>query len=36
MTDQSHQCVMIGIPGASASGKSRSASTLYREMRGQV
>ncbi|HAH4755976.1 TPA: uridine kinase, partial [Escherichia coli] len=29
MTDQSHQCVIIGIAGASASGKSLIASTLY-------
>lgn len=35
MTDQSHQCVIIGIAGASASGKS-CASTLYRELREQV
>jgi uridine kinase len=36
MTDQSHQCVIIGIAGASASGKSLIASTLYRELRDQV
>ena len=36
MTDQSHQCVIIGIAGASASGKSLIASTLYRELREQV
>lgn len=36
MTDQSHQCVIIGIAGASASGKSLIASTLYREIREQV
>lgn len=36
MTDQSHQCVIIGIAGASASGKSLIASTLYREIRDQV
>lgn len=36
MTDQSHQFVIIGIAGASASGKSLIASTLYRELREQV
>ena len=36
MTDQSHQCVIIGIAGASASGKRLIASTLYRELREQV
>ncbi|MFE8117199.1 uridine kinase [Brenneria goodwinii] len=36
MTDQSHQCVIIGIAGASASGKSLISSTLYRELRDQV
>ena len=36
MTDTSHQCVIIGIAGASASGKSLIASTLYRELREQV
>ncbi|MDQ5892468.1 MAG: uridine kinase, partial [Pseudomonadota bacterium] len=36
MTDQSHQCVIIGISGASASGKSLISSTLYRELRDQV
>ena len=36
MTDKSHQCVIIGIAGASASGKSLIASTLYRELREQV
>lgn len=36
MTDNSHQCVIIGITGASASGKSLIASTLYRELREQV
>ncbi len=36
MTDKSHQCVIIGIAGASASGKSLIASTLYRELRDQV
>lgn len=36
MTDKSHHCVIIGIAGASASGKSLIASTLYREIREQV
>ncbi|AKP32398.1 MULTISPECIES: uridine kinase [Yersinia] len=36
MTDKAHQCVIIGIAGASASGKSLIASTLYRELRDQV
>lgn len=36
MTDNSHQCVIIGIAGASASGKSLISSTLYRELREQV
>jgi len=36
MTDKPHQCVIIGIAGASASGKSLIASTLYRELREQV
>ncbi|QHM74970.1 Uridine kinase [Mixta theicola] len=36
MTDKSHQCVIVGIAGASASGKSLIASTLYREIRDQV
>ncbi|MBB1174889.1 uridine kinase, partial [Klebsiella pneumoniae] len=36
MTDNPHQCVIIGIAGASASGKSLIASTLYRELREQV
>ncbi|MEQ4515789.1 MAG: uridine kinase, partial [Pantoea agglomerans] len=31
-----HQCVIVGIAGASASGKSLIASTLYREIRDQV
>ncbi|PKH20148.1 uridine kinase [Enterobacterales bacterium CwR94] len=35
MTD-SHPCVIVGIAGASASGKSLIASTLYREIRAQV
>lgn len=36
MTDMSHQCVIIGIAGASASGKSLIASTLYQELCEQV
>ncbi len=36
MTDMSHRCVIVGIAGASASGKSLIASTLYRELREQV
>lgn len=36
MTDKSHQCVIVGIAGASASGKSLIASTLYREVRERV
>ncbi|MEA9389278.1 uridine kinase [Acerihabitans sp. TG2] len=36
MTDKPHQCVIIGIAGASASGKSLIASTLYQELREQV
>ena len=36
MTDKSHQCVIIGIAGASASGKSLCHGTLYRELREQV
>lgn len=36
MTEQSHQCIIVGIAGASASGKSLIASTLYREIREQV
>ncbi|ARU94635.1 uridine kinase [Tatumella citrea] len=36
MTDTFHQCVIVGIAGASASGKSLIASTLYREIRDQV
>ncbi|WP_288428971.1 uridine kinase [uncultured Pantoea sp.] len=36
MTDKFHQCVIVGIAGASASGKSLIASTLYREIRDQV
>lgn len=36
MTDKSHHCVIVGIAGASASGKSLISSTLYREIRAQV
>ncbi|WP_029686638.1 uridine kinase [Tatumella saanichensis] len=36
MTDSSYPCVIVGIAGASASGKSLIASTLYREIRDQV
>nr|MBA2814759.1 Uridine kinase [Candidatus Pantoea persica] len=36
MTDKFHQCVIVGIAGASASGKSLIASTPYREIRDQV
>ncbi|STQ45024.1 Uridine kinase [Ewingella americana] len=36
MSDKHHQCVIVGIAGASASGKSLIASTLYRELRDQV
>ncbi|WP_410014345.1 uridine kinase [Sodalis sp. C49] len=36
MTDKPHQCVIIGIAGASASGKSLIASTLYQELCEQV
>ncbi len=36
MADTAHQCTIVGIAGASASGKSLIASTLYRELRAQV
>ncbi|MEX9542553.1 uridine kinase, partial [Escherichia coli] len=36
MTDIAHQCTIVGISGASASGKSLIASTLYRELREKV
>ncbi|TKI05785.1 uridine kinase [Martelella alba] len=36
MTEKSHPCVIIGIAGASASGKSLIASTLYQELCEQV
>ncbi|CAM3836956.1 uridine kinase [Xenorhabdus thuongxuanensis] len=36
MADEAHKCTIVGISGASASGKSLIASTLYRELRDQV
>ena len=33
---ENHQCVIIGIAGASASGKSLIASTIYRELLAKV
>jgi uridine kinase len=36
MSYKNHSCVIVGIAGASASGKSLIASTLYRELREQV
>ncbi|UDG79121.1 Uridine kinase [Candidatus Ecksteinia adelgidicola] len=36
MTNKLHQCVIIGITGASASGKSLISNTLYHELREQV
>ncbi|NJD00728.1 uridine kinase [Candidatus Erwinia dacicola] len=36
MTDKSHECVIVGIAGPSASGKSLITSTLYREVRDRV
>ena len=36
MTEQSQQCLIIGIAGASASGKSLIASTIYRELCEQL
>ena len=36
MTDTSHQCVIIGIAGASGSGKALSPVRFYRELREQV
>ncbi|ETS29415.1 uridine kinase [Photorhabdus khanii NC19] len=36
MADEAHQCTIVGISGASASGKSLIANTLYRELRAQV
>ncbi|MCV2525265.1 MAG: uridine kinase [Candidatus Lightella neohaematopini] len=36
MINKFNQCIIIGITGASASGKSLIASTLYKELREQV
>lgn len=36
MADEAHKCTIVGISGASASGKSLIASTIYRELRDQV
>ncbi|UJF19905.1 uridine kinase [Vibrio sp. SS-MA-C1-2] len=36
MSDNSNQCIIIGIAGASASGKSLIATTIYDELREQV
>ncbi|KLU16810.1 MULTISPECIES: uridine kinase [Xenorhabdus] len=36
MADEAHKCTIVGISGASASGKSLISSTLYRELRAQV
>ncbi len=36
MSDNPHQCVIIGIAGASASGKSLIANTVYRELKAKV
>lgn len=36
MSENSHQCVIIGIAGASASGKSLIASTVYNELKEKV
>ncbi|OOE65330.1 uridine kinase [Salinivibrio siamensis] len=36
MSDNNHQCVIIGIAGASASGKSLIASTIYKELKEKV
>ncbi len=36
MSDTSHQCVIIGIAGASASGKSLIANTVYNELKAKV
>ncbi|KPD02059.1 uridine kinase [Moellerella wisconsensis] len=36
MTDTAHHCTIVGISGASASGKSLIANTLYRELREKV
>ncbi len=36
MSENSHQCVIIGIAGASASGKSLIANTVYNELKAKV
>jgi uridine kinase (EC 2.7.1.48) len=36
MSDNNHHCVIIGIAGASASGKSLIASTIYKELKEKV
>jgi uridine kinase len=36
MSENPHQCVIIGIAGASASGKSLIANTVYNELRAKV
>ncbi|MFP3013598.1 MAG: uridine kinase [Arsenophonus sp. NC-QC1-MAG3] len=36
MADPAHNCAIVGISGASASGKSLIAKTLYNELRSQV
>nr|WP_314264673.1 uridine kinase [uncultured Moellerella sp.] len=36
MIDTAHHCTIVGISGASASGKSLIANTLYRELREKV
>lgn len=36
MSDNHHHCVIIGIAGASASGKSLIASTIYKELKEKV
>lgn len=36
MADPAHKCAIVGISGASASGKSLIAKTLYHELRTQV
>ena len=36
MTDTAHHCTIVGISGASASGKSLISNTLYRELREKV
>ncbi|MCG7495952.1 uridine kinase [Vibrio sp. Of7-15] len=36
MSENSHKCVIVGIAGASASGKSLIATTIYNELREKV